>query len=493
MVLTKIIHTPNKYKIIIALCWLISIYLFFNSPENLNKTYMSFSLLNLLISTLFFFFYLNHIFKKLIFTSLTFLFVTSMIITHFQVGTSHVFGYEIINEWFYNFVWGNYKTGNLALSIASLGLTSFYLGHVFKTKIKIRKIKDINYARKYEPLIEIVTFFTIVFYILFFITSGSYKYGNYYAGDQLEVSNYFLGFFRMLIKTALILKMYLLYPMINKISNIREYISFIGVPLSIIVLWHVLFSIFVGDRGPVIVFGILYFGLYFTRFIKKRYNLIILLFFFIISISFSILGDSRTRIGNESFLSKITNSDYESRYSTYFSQENMPGLSTLELALSIRSLNHSVANVPSNFDYKYGEYQLKQVLASVPFLVGFLDNYIIKGKKSEASSADFITFLIQGENPKYGDATTPVADLYLDFGPIGVLFGFFIFGRWVKRTAIIINFLEHTGLFNWIFIMIFWSGAIYLGRATFLYYFQTAIQIYFSILIMNSLLMLRYK
>jgi hypothetical protein len=480
-------NTPIRYKIIITISWFISLVLFFISPADVSSGFMSFSLLNVAICTFVFFLYHKHIYKKITYVSLTFLFVISMIITHFQIAIAHVIGFEIDNDLFFNFIWADSKIGNLSIAVSSLGLISFYLGHVFTERKKQIKITEINHIYNYGYLLQLLTFLSIIFYFLFFITSGSYKYGNYAAGDQLTISNYFFNIFNICIKSALIIKMYLLNFETNKIHNLKDYILFIGIPLSCIVLWHIFFSIYIGDRGPVIIFGVLYFGLYLIRIFNKKYNLILLSAFFFMSILFSVLGASRSRVGNESFSSKINSSDYESRYSTNFSQDNMLGLSTLELALSARCLNHTIANVPSNYDYKYGLYQLKQVLAGVPFLVGFLNEYVINGKEEEASSADFVTFLIQGKNSNYGDATTPVADLYLDFGAIGVLFGFFIFGCFAKRSDLIILFGGHTSLLNWIFIMFYWTGAIYLGRASFLYYFQTAIQVYLFIVILNSL------
>ena len=486
------ITTPKKYKIIILISWLISLCLLLYSPSDLSTSFMSLSLINVFICTLIFFFYQKNIFKNIIITSLTSLFIISMIITHFQVALTHVFGYNIDNEWFYNFLWADESTGNLSVSISSIGLISFYVGHIYCQTYSLSS-KNLKYSWNYKQLITILTYLSIIFYLLFFITSGSYKYGNYFAGDQLPISNYFFNFFNILIKSALIIKLFFLHKEIEKISSLRKYISFIGLPISIIVLWHVVFSIFVGDRGPVIIFGVLYFGLYSVRILKKKYNLFVILSFFLLSIFFLVLGDSRTRYGSESFLSKIDSSDYESRYSRYFLEDNIPALSTLELALSVRCLNHSIANVPNNYDFKYGEYQLKQLLATVPFLVGTLDKYLIKGKKNEASTADFITFLIQGDDPQYGDATTPVADLYLDFGTIGVILGFFIFGRFSKKSDLIVLSRANTSLFNWICIMFYWSGAIYLGRATFLYYIQSIIQIYVFIVILNSILKIKTK
>ena len=479
--------SSSFYKILIFLSWFIALLLFFNSPLNLNKDHMTITLLNVLICSFLFFSYQKYIHKKLILVSITSLFLISIFITHFQIGLSHILGFEIDNKTFLSYIWGDTNKGNLSLTISSLGLISFYLGHVFNKKKRIPKIVKKYNINRYGALIDFLTFCSIIFYILFFITSGSYKYGNYASGDQLLISNYFQNFFRIFIKTALILKMYSLNSESNIFNNIREYILYVGKPLTAIVLWHILFSAFVGDRAPIISFCILYFGLFIIRGMNKKVRLTLIVSAIAFPVIFSVLGASRSRSSSDSFISKVSSSDYESRYSSNFSQENIPGLSTLELALSVRSLNHAISNVPSNYDYKYGVFQLKQVLASVPFLNGFLDSYFVNSKKENDSSADFISFLIQGKNPKYGDATTPVADLYLDFGVLGVVIGFFIFGIWARKADLTIIYGSDTSMINWIAIMFFWSGSIYLGRATFLYYLQTIIQIYLVFVFFNSI------
>ena len=224
--------------------------------------------------------------------------------------------------------------------------------------------------------------------------------------------------------------------------------------------------------------------------IPKKLSVIFLILILIIPPFFSTLGASRSRVSQDSFTDRFSESDYESRYSTNFSGD-MPGLSTLELALSVRCVNHAISNVPKNYDYNYGVYQLKQIAASVPFLVGFLESNVLEGSKELQSSSDFITYLIQGRNVKYGDATTPVADLYLDFGVYGVLIGFFLFGIFVKKADSVIVFGQKSSLFFWFAIMFYWSGAIYLGRATFLFYLQSIVQIYVIVVLINSILNFR--
>ena len=470
------------FKSVIILCWITSLILFFNCPDNLDERYMSFSLINTFISTLAFFSYKKKVFQNNFYLSISSLFILSLIITHFQIPLLHVFGFNIETEFFINFIWADTTIGNLSVAISSLALISFYTGHITKRKIKIVHLKTKNYHR----ITNVLTLLSIIFYFLFFVTSGSYMYGKYGVGDQLIVSNYFVLLFNLFLKSALILKMYTINYNIKNISNLKEYILFIGFPITFLLAWHLLFSTFVGDRGPIIVYGLLYFGLYFLR-ISRKTLIITLCVAVIFPVVFSIIGASRSRVSNESFNARISSSNYETRYAKYFNAD-MPGLSTLELALSVRCLNHSIANVPKNYDYNFGLYQLKQILASVPFLVGIIENNFINTSKNKESSSDFISYLIQGNDISYGDATTPVADLYLDFGPIGVFLVFFLFGGIFKKADLIIFSGSYTSLFSWIAIMFFWSGAIYLGRATFLYYLQSIIQIYLLIVILYSLL-----
>ena len=188
----------NKFsssKFLLLICWIISIILFFNCPENIDKIYMSYSLVNTLVATISFLFYQKKIFKKIIFISITFLFTMSMIIVHFQIGVAHVFGFQIENDSFNNFIWGDIKKGNLSIAISSLGLLSFYLGHFLASSFKTNNSYINTKFSSYKKLISLLTFFSIVFYFLFFVTSGSYMSGNYGAGDQLSISNYFSNSF----------------------------------------------------------------------------------------------------------------------------------------------------------------------------------------------------------------------------------------------------------------------------------------------------------
>tara|TARA_R110001592_G_scaffold362857_1_gene678556 strand:- start:4788 stop:6287 length:1500 start_codon:yes stop_codon:yes gene_type:complete len=474
------------YRKLILISWFISLYLYFIVPEGMDTTFMSYILMNTIICSIIFLSYHKLIFKKINLVSISYLFIIGFFISHFQIALTHVFGFEIDSVYFQNYIWGNTKSGNLALTISSLGLLSFYLGFSYG-KIKKEIYRDYSrFIGRYKLITKVFTYLSYLFYILFFITSGSYKYGNYGAGDGLGISSYFAAIFNIFISSAIILKSFVLNKEIKNTKTIREYLVFFGKSLSLLVFWHILFSTYAGDRGPVIVFLILYFGLYAIRVLNKKYTLVLIICFFVFPIILSILGASRSRTSKDSFSSRIGSSNYESRYSSNFSKDNVPGLSTLELALSVRCVNHTIQNVPEKHDYRYGAYQLQQISSAVPFLSGFLKNEIINYEDYEDSSADFVTFLIQGNKNTYGDGTTPVVDLYLDFGTFGVFLGFLIFGIFVKRADFTLFYGRSTTLFHWISIMFFLSGAMYLGRGTFLYYLQRIVQMYLVIMVFNS-------
>ena len=471
------------YKYLTIFCWLNGLVLFVLCPDKIDVRHMSFLVSNTFLGAGSFFLYQKALIGKKFYLSISTLFTASMIVTHFQIPLAHVLGFQVETMVFLNFIWANTSIANRSVAIASMALLSFFVGYITRIEGKNGRGKKWKVAVNYDRTAGALTLLAILIYPLFLVTSGSYRHGLYGTGDQQIISNYMSVLFNLFLMSALILKMYKIVNQTKKISNLKEYLSVIGLPLTCIVLWHILFSIYVGDRGPILRYSLLYSGLYLLR-ISQKTILISLAAVVLIPVFLSVLGASRSRTSDQSFVEKVFSSDYKSIYSSHF-DSRMQGLATLELSLSIRCLNHSVANVPANYDHKYGVYQLRQVLAAIPFLVGLSEKLFLNTPREERSSVDFISYLIQGKNTTYGDATTPVADLYLDFGPLGVIVGFLLFGRFLKKADLTIYGATNVGLFNWIVIMCFWSGSIYLGRATFLYYFQTVVQIYVVILLTN--------
>ena len=129
---------------------------------------------------------------------------------------------------------------------------------------------------------------------------------------------------------------------------------------------------------------------------------------------FTILGEARTRAIGESFVDRLVLAT-EAGEPKYF-DESVPGASSIELALSVRTLAVSVESVPEEFDYHYGGFQLQQIAAVVPGAQGMVNKLVYNGDPRYNGSANFITYLIHRRPVDYGDGSSVIADLYLDFG-----------------------------------------------------------------------------
>jgi len=94
------------------------------------------------------------------------------------------------------------------------------------------------------------------------------------------------------------------------------------------------------------------------------------------------------------------------------------------------------------------------------------------------SSGLYLTWLDQGSSASYGIGTSCVADTYLDFGLIGVIIVFFLFG-YLTRILEVRAFtrgIESLGILILIFLL--FSFSIYIARSSILYSFNKFTLIY---------------
>ena len=161
--------------------------------------------------------------------------------------------------------------------------------------------------------------------------------------------------------------------------------------------------------------------------------------------------------------------------------ESIPGEISIELAKSIRTLNHSIYNVPDNYNFSYGYFQLRNLISVVPGASGMLLKLVHDGNPMYNGSSNFVTYLIQGNNPSYGDGSSILVDFYLDFGIVGVFIGMFCFGIFVKKNEYKIHNGFQKPTFTWIAIMIYFSLSIYINRSSLLLEFGNICLIYLII------------
>ena len=256
------------HKLILLFNFIVLSVLFLFCPEDINKPFIFVCLIIVLLSLIIFFIIRRKQKNRFILFSITTFFLISYIIVHFQIPIIELIGISIKSNVFY-FIWANESIMNTSVVISSLGILAFMIGSIFtEYKNEQHKSNDIKYRTNKSIFFLIIP--TYIFYILFFITSGSYLEGAYYAGDQLGMSNYFFSAFNVFLSAILITRLYYISLLENKNINIISYLKLFGMPILIITFWHIVFSFYVGDRGPVLGYGIILFSLFFTRYHKFK-------------------------------------------------------------------------------------------------------------------------------------------------------------------------------------------------------------------------------
>ena len=201
----------------------------------------------------------------------------------------------------------------------------------------------------------------------------------------------------------------------------------------------------------------------------------------------NLMSQARSRYVDESYVDRMKNAQLlyseKTKILSKFESDNILMPQTVELAYSIRCLNHAIYSITSINDYFFGYFQIRQIISSIPGAGGIFLKIFGKNDKKYDGSTSYISYLIQGDYPKYGDGTTVTADLYLDFGIIGVIVGCMLFGLFISRYEPYL-FNHATGsMFVWIVLLLYLSSGVVLGRSTFLHIFQKVFMIYMVIMI----------
>lgn len=477
-------------KSLLILFWIQSVVNLFVYPEGFSSSYFRYIIISVLISTVSFILYLMCFYNKRFFFSITILFILGILIVNFQIPLLYSINQYFAFPHFDSFYWADMDISSFSISVSYLALTSYFFGFILYELFTIKKENNIPIKINFYRF-KLVLFLAYLFYILFLINSGSYLVGLYDFTTASSFASYFIAFFDITAKALIIITTYFIYNKIDSKSiDIFGYIKKFDPYLVFLVLVHVSWSLFVGDRGPVIIYLILLFGPYLSLKLNKKYFVFIFLSSIIILPTFfSIIGALRTRSSDNNIIERFNSINFnEYRLPNYFKDpSDVYAISTIELALSGRALNHVIANVPKNHEYGNGWYQINHLVNIIPFLSGIIQSYIYNYNSIYDGSPSFITYLIQGRNPTYGDGTNTIADIYIDFGPYAVL-PFFIFaGIFFRNLDNIMYNRTNTTLFYWLCYAFIISGAIYLSRSSFGYMLQRIFQIYIIILFIREI------
>lgn len=299
---------------------------------------------------------------------------------------------------------------NKGTALALLSSSSFILGvNSLKSSYIINSRQKTSNSFYYDH--KATTLSTIVLFLLFVFTVGR----NFLAGDftgHSAISLYILQLLQSsFILSSVIFIKYFKYQKHRKL--------FYSTALAYIILF-----LSIGDRGPGMFLILIIISLYafYIKKIKFKYLLPVAIVGVLLM---HFIGLGRTTDYSSAEGNIIRRGMDKGESETFI--ESMYN-ATESFVVNTRNLYVGIEYVDNN-GLNWGETMYISFLAVIPFgqtLFSTITGVNPKG------SASFFTELVFGEAPPYGLGTNLVADVYISFGLIGVVFLFILFGYFVE-------------------------------------------------------------
>lgn len=361
--------------------------------------------------------------------------------------------------------------------LALLGLSAFSCGYFCTQGKPMPSFKK----QAVVSLIPLLLFTTIMLPVWIFSVGGEYFAGGY--GRDVDVGAF--SSYASLIFEMSLWAIPLLHARNFRIKGERP--SFIRFILSLgwynaLLIVFLMLVMTSGDRGPIISTILFVFVSFLYASGLKVSKTKFVAFVFVAAFSLTLLGFARNFGQGVNFREKIMMAWQAERINESISPN------TLELAGSVRCTHHAINNVPSSHGFMFGRFQLSNICAVVPtgnrwmMLLG-----VLPPETRYMSSAHFVTWLIQGDRPTYGDGVNCVADFYLDLGWGGVAIGMLIFGFWVRRFDVNLYIPSPISLLLLAFVFVFTVKAIYIPRSSILLELKSAVWLFIILYVYERL------
>ena len=399
--------------------------------------------------------------------SFSILFQLSYWVVFFQIDILINF-FNFSNDGLLEFFFINEETRKTSIILSQLALIVFLLGNIvsdytpnFKQFSNLKSLPKFNLDK-----IEYFTGFLLVLYILM---SGDMILGEYTPNNTISGRGYIHRLFQIFFLSNLILRLY-------------ESSNFKNLPFStkIVISSYGLLSLFIGDRGPLIVIALIFLLFYMRN--KKILIFRFIFFGFISVLLLSFIGSVRQlRFVDSSYSNRI--GTVLSNFSNNSGENGIAEGGFFELAKSGRCL-------PAAIDYKKDvtlplvHFQKMYILSSIPFLGGVYLEAFDLDPQIYSSSSSLISYHLQGGNVTYGNGTSIIADLFLDLGFYGTLFIMFLFGFFIKSTENEFYKNQNLNIYSLIYIILF-SVSIYLPRSALLMQLEKIVFIFIFILFLG--------
>lgn len=411
--------------------------------------------------------------------TLTFLFLLSLLIVHFQYYLDYTLSFrtELDTKYYLD-----YAIVPKAITIAVVSCIFYLIGSTFSS---FRFSPDSNnkiYQNRHFSLIFLKITLVSFFLLNIYSTPLDYYNGNY--GEYLNLgktsylqlkSNHLLqiSIWSYIVASVIIIAS---KESIVNISFIKYILKFGFIFVAVMTIYCIL-TLLSGSRGPVIKIGILlYVGYLVTQ--KKTVNVVALfVLMYIVGYSVEFIGYFRNVDGDLNFLTKF-NLALELREAlNESSNQNSIFPPSTELAGSIFAY-HTVVMDQEHNEILYGLGALGSFVSIFPGLGTLISNAF---NVDFIGSSQYITELL---GTSYGTGTTALADIYLNFGFIGTIIIFTIFGYFLTNldNKALTSF-KNNDLIVQVAFMVLISNAIYLGRSSIFVAFGDIVLVYIFIML----------
>lgn len=414
------------------------------------------------------------------FFRITPIFLVGFVIVYFQVYVDYILGNY--GEFGHDYLIDNNIVIRSSI-ISSIALNAFFVGTMLKKRRGLKfKSDNSNNVKLPEKVMIILTY---VFFGIFIGTvdwayfKGGYgpeEFGGILLSGITSYANQFLVYSIIgysIVKTINLRHRKDIHSNENIVKFFLKNYNFYFLTLSILYLILTLLS---GDRGPIIQIVLCFLTSYFlsTKRKLKVYQAVISLA--LGSLLFTFIANYREFKEDLSFAQKVEKAE-EKRLNTARNSSIMP--STIELASSVRTF-HALVSYTKYNEHTNGLFQGIQLLGIVPGL-GILVQRIFGVNFAELNTAFIATLYVFGPYPSHSLGTTSVGDIYIDFGYLGVLGLFLIFGFVVNYVENIVFSEKNISLFVLVVFFVLLSKAIYINRSTITILFREIMQIYLLI------------
>lgn len=387
----------------------------------------------------------------------SYLFALGYVIVFFQKNIDLLCGYITSN----NAVFYNSTIINSCASISGIGFCCFSIGNILAQNV----VKKPQSSSLYRPLRRSFMLFQKVmlaictiyytFSVFKTVVSGNYAYNEEtMAQNAGSLLNYSFVLVLVFTFTFLVSTIFICRKD-NKTYTLKQYILSNGWLFNGSLVIFLSLQFMIGDRGPLINICLAYFISYIIISHKKIKPVPII----IAVISVGIILSAISQVRKQAHI--VTMSDIMNKATESNNGSILPA--TQELAGSYKTFTYSVANIPQHRDFFYGTNQLRELAFSIPMFHRLVP-FIFSDKEYENGSTSYCTYLIQGLNRTYGNGSSLLADIYLDFGLIGIILILPILGALIYKFDLALYFGNN--LYWMLAALVFFSFSVYISRAT---------------------------